>query len=113
MFEAAVTKKTSKGNTVKLVTIDPKDKNKETADAAASNKKGGASAGSGKRGSWDGYEEPDWIKNHLSKEEFIDMMFVFVEFRLEVSGGSEYGCMVSMNSVSNFLDEIFLYDNMR
>jgi hypothetical protein len=39
LFEAAVTKKTSKGNTVKLVTIDPKDQNKATADAAAS--KGG------------------------------------------------------------------------
>jgi hypothetical protein len=49
LFEAAVTKKTSKGNTVKLVTIDPKDQNKATADAAAS--KGG------------GWEEPDWMKN--------------------------------------------------
>jgi hypothetical protein len=35
LFEAAVTKKTSKGNTVKLVTIDPKDQNKATAAAAA------------------------------------------------------------------------------
>jgi hypothetical protein len=34
LFEAAVTKKTSKGKTVKLVTIDPKDQNKATADAA-------------------------------------------------------------------------------
>jgi len=49
LFEAAVTKKTSKGKTVKLVTIDPKDQNKATADAAAS--KGG------------GWEEPDWMKN--------------------------------------------------
>ena len=46
------------------------------------------------------------------EDKFIDMMFVFVEFRLSVSGGCEYSCMVSMNSVSNFLDEIFLYDNM-
>jgi len=46
------------------------------------------------------------------EDKFIDMMFVFVEFRLEVSGGDESSCMVSMNSVNNFLDEIFLYDNM-
>jgi hypothetical protein len=46
------------------------------------------------------------------EDKFIDMMFVFVEFRLEVSGGCEHGCMVSMDSVNNFLDEIFLYDNM-
>lgn len=46
------------------------------------------------------------------EDRFIDMMFKFVEFRLEVSGGEEYGCMVSMNSINNFLDEIFLYDNM-
>jgi hypothetical protein len=49
LFEAAVTKKTSKGKTVKLVTIDPKNQEKATADAAAS--KGG------------GWEEPDWMKN--------------------------------------------------
>jgi hypothetical protein len=49
LFEAVVTKKTSKGKTVKLVTIDPKNQEKATADAAAS--KGG------------GWEEPDWIKN--------------------------------------------------
>jgi hypothetical protein len=52
------------------------------------------------------------LENLRGEDKFIDMMFVFVEFRLEVSGGSEGGCMVSMNSVSNFLDEIFLYDNM-
>lgn len=46
------------------------------------------------------------------EDEFIDMMFKFVEFRLYVSGGCESSCMVSMNSVNNFLDEIFLYDNM-
>ena len=52
------------------------------------------------------------LESLRGEDKFIDMMFVFVEFRLEVSGGCEYGCMVSMNSVSNFLDEIFLYDNM-
>jgi hypothetical protein len=52
------------------------------------------------------------LESLRGEDKFIDMMFVFVEFRLEVSGGSECGCMVSMNSVSNFLDEIFLYDNM-
>jgi hypothetical protein len=46
------------------------------------------------------------------KDKFIDMMLVFVEFRLGVSGGDEGGCMVSMYSVSNFLDEIFLYNNL-
>jgi hypothetical protein len=54
----------------------------------------------------------DDLEAQGGKDKFIDMMKVFVEFRLEVSGGSEYSCMVSMNSVSNFLDEIFLYDNM-
>jgi hypothetical protein len=52
------------------------------------------------------------LEDQGGKDKFIDMMLVFVEFRLEVSGGSESGCMVSMNSVSNFLDEIFLYSNM-
>ena len=42
LFEAVVTKKTSKGNNVKLVTIDPKNQEKATADAASSNKKAGA-----------------------------------------------------------------------
>ena len=39
-------------------------------------------------------------------EKFIDMMFVFVEFRLNVSGGNESSCMMSMDNVSNFLNEI-------
>ncbi len=52
------------------------------------------------------------LEDQGGKDKFIDMMLVFVEFRLEVSGGREHGCMVSMNSVSNFLDEIFLYNNM-
>ena len=46
------------------------------------------------------------------EDEFVEILLGFVKFRLMVSGGSEYGCMVSMNSVNNFLDEIFLYDNM-
>jgi hypothetical protein len=46
------------------------------------------------------------------EDEFVEVLMGFVKFRLYVSGGCEYGCMVSMNSVSNFLDEIFLYDNM-
>ena len=41
LFEAAVTKKTSKGKTVKLVTIDPKNQEKATADAAASKEEDG------------------------------------------------------------------------
>ena len=39
-------------------------------------------------------------------------MFTFIEFRLDVSGGEESSCMVSMNTVNNFLNEIFLYNNM-
>ena len=46
------------------------------------------------------------------EDEFVEVLVGFVKFRLNVSGGSEYGCMVSMNSVNNFLDEIFLFDNM-
>jgi hypothetical protein len=37
LFEGAVTKTTSKGNDVKLITIDPKNQNKATAAAAAAN----------------------------------------------------------------------------
>ena len=46
------------------------------------------------------------------EDEFVEVLMGFVKFRLYVSGGSEYGCMVSMDSVNNFLDEIFLYNNM-
>ena len=47
------------------------------------------------------------------EDEFIDMMFKFVEFRLYVSGGNESSMgSVGMNYVSSFLDEIFLFDNM-
>jgi hypothetical protein len=45
-------------------------------------------------------------------EKFIDMMFEFVEFRLSVSGGNESSCMMSMDNVNNFLNEILLYENM-
>jgi hypothetical protein len=46
------------------------------------------------------------------EDEFVEVLVGFVKFRLNVSGGSEFGCMVSMNCVGNFLDEIFLFDNM-
>ena len=46
------------------------------------------------------------------EDEFVEILVGFVKFRLNVSGGCEHGCMVSMDSVNNFLDEIFLYDNM-
>ena len=46
------------------------------------------------------------------KDKFIDMMLSFVEFRLEVSGGDKHSCSVSMENVLNFLDEIFLFNNM-
>jgi len=52
------------------------------------------------------------LESLKGEDKFIDMMLMFVEFRLYVSGGSEYGCTVSMTTVNNFLDEIFLYDNM-
>lgn len=45
-------------------------------------------------------------------DEFVDMLFKFVEFRLYVSGGGEHNCMVSMDNINDFLEEIFLYDNM-
>ena len=49
----------------------------------------------------------------LEYDEFINMMKVFVKFRLEVSGGDK-SCMgsIGMNYVSSFLDEILLYNNM-
>jgi len=53
------------------------------------------------------------LESLRGEDKFIDMMFVFVEFRLEVSGGSESSMGdIGMNYVSSFLDEIFLYDNM-
>jgi hypothetical protein len=53
------------------------------------------------------------LESLRGEDKFIDMMFVFVEFRLNVSGGSESSMgSIGMNYVSSFLDEIFLYDNM-
>ena len=46
------------------------------------------------------------------EDEFIDMMFKFVEFRLYVSGGNEASGCNSMENIDIFLNEIFLYDNM-
>jgi hypothetical protein len=45
-------------------------------------------------------------------DEFVDMLFKFVEFRLNVSGGSKSSMSVSMFNVKNFLDEICLFDDL-
>ena len=37
------------------------------------------------------------------EDEFVEILVGFVKFRLNVSGGSEFGCMVSMNSVNNLI----------
>ena len=72
LFEAVVTKKTSKGQTIKLVTIDPKNQTKATADASAAKKsqtppgvqpKSATPAKMAKdipNDKWG--EEPDWMK---------------------------------------------------
>lgn len=52
------------------------------------------------------------LESLRGEDEYVDVMFGFVNFRLHVSGGSKSSCMSSMNSVENFLNEIFLYDNM-
>jgi hypothetical protein len=53
------------------------------------------------------------LESLRDKDKFIDMMFVFVEFRLDVSGGDKTSMgSIGMNYVGSFLDEIFLYDNM-
>ena len=53
------------------------------------------------------------LESLRGEDKFIDMMFVFVEFRLKVSGGDKSSMgSIGMNYVSSFLDEIFLYDNM-
>jgi hypothetical protein len=56
----------------------------------------------------------EYCEGDVEREEdkFINMMKTFIEFRLEVSGGNKCGCMVSMTTVTNFLNEIFLFDNM-
>ena len=53
------------------------------------------------------------LEDQGGKDKFIDMMKVFVEFRLKVSGGCKSSMgSIGMNYVSSFLNEIFLYDNM-
>jgi hypothetical protein len=52
----------------------------------------------------------DESENGEDKE--IKMLFEFVKFRLNVSGGNESSMSVSMFNVKNFLDEIFLFDNL-
>ena len=60
----------------------------------------------------------EYCENDLEElrgeDEFIDMMFTFVKFRLHVSGGSKYsmGSSVSMESVSAFIYNISLFDDM-
>jgi hypothetical protein len=47
------------------------------------------------------------------EDEFINMMFTFVKFRLHVSGGDKSSMgSVSMESVSGFIDNISLFDDM-
>ena len=46
------------------------------------------------------------------EDKYIDMMFTFVEFRLKISGGDKINCSCSMFNTHNFLNEIFLFDNM-
>jgi hypothetical protein len=55
-------------------------------------------------------ESLDECENGENKE--IKMLFEFVKFRLNVSGGSESSMSVSMFNVGNFLNEIFLFDDM-
>jgi hypothetical protein len=55
-------------------------------------------------------ESVDECENGENKE--IKMLFEFVKFRLNVSGGNESSMSVSMFNVGNFLNEIFLFDNM-
>jgi len=53
----------------------------------------------------------DNLEGLRGEDEFIDMMFKFVEFRLYVSGGNEASGCNSMENIDIFLNEIFLYDN--
>lgn len=47
------------------------------------------------------------------EDKFIDMLSVFVDFRLNVSGGSETSMgNIGCGSIEGFLNEIFLFDNM-
>jgi hypothetical protein len=51
-------------------------------------------------------------EGRFDDDEWSDMLKKFVKFRLNVSGGSESSMSVSMFNVSNFLEEIILFDNM-
>ena len=52
----------------------------------------------------------DVKENGENKE--IKMLFEFVKFRLNVSGGNESSMSVSMFNVGNFLNEICLFDDL-
>ena len=53
------------------------------------------------------------IEGLRGEDKFIDMMFVFIEFRLNVSGGCESSMGdIGCESVDGFLDEIFLFESM-
>ena len=53
------------------------------------------------------------LESLKGEDKFIDMLLIFVEFRLDVSGGNKHSMeSIGMNYVSSFLDEIFLYKNM-
>jgi hypothetical protein len=51
-------------------------------------------------------------EGRFDEDEWCDMLRKFVKFRLDVSGGDKSNMSVSMFSVGNFLNEIFLFDNM-
>ena len=51
--------------------------------------------------------------NALEGEEFIDSLKGFMEFRLSVSGGSEYSMgSIGCGTVEGFLNELFLFQDM-
>jgi len=55
-------------------------------------------------------ESLDEYENGENKE--IKMLFEFVKFRLNVSGGNESSMSVSMFNIENFLNEICLFDDL-
>jgi hypothetical protein len=47
------------------------------------------------------------------EDEFVDVLYKFVEFRLWVSGGDKWGAgSIGCESVEGFLNEIFLFEDM-
>jgi hypothetical protein len=53
------------------------------------------------------------IEGLRGEDKFIDMMFVFIEFRLNVSGGCESSMGdIGCERVIGFLEEIFLFESM-